>query len=142
MNAGSRPNPPNWVRWVLVFPAALGAGIVTNLGIKLLVATGSFIGLSNTGQYYLSQIIGGLAQPVAFVLAGAKVAPKHNFGVALVLTAFYAIVLTTVLTVGLGSTTNAAAMWAIAGASVLGVVATIVLSYRMHARGRAAAIPS
>jgi hypothetical protein len=117
-----------------VLPAALGAGVVTYFGIRALVVIGSLVGLSESGQYFVTQLTASVAQPVAFVLAGAKVAPERHFGVAVVLTVFYAIVSTTILAVAPASQASTAGTWVIGGASILGLVAAIVASYGIHAR--------
>lgn len=133
MSADRRSNTPKWVRWVLVAPAAWAAMVVTSLGVHALGAIGSSAGLPDPAPYFVSQIIGAVAQPLAFVLAGAKIAPNHHFAAAVVLTAFYAILMTMVFAVAFASGPDAEA-WVLAAASVVGIVVTLAVSYRILAR--------
>jgi hypothetical protein len=63
---------------------------LANFASQLLGAIASLIGLPGLGQYFLVQVTESIAQPIAFVLACAKVAPASRYRVALVLAFLYA----------------------------------------------------
>lgn len=129
MNAIQRSGTPTWLRWALVLPAAIAA----YLGIQVLVALGnSFTGLPDVVETFYSQFVNSVAGPVAFVLAGAYVAPKSRFGVALALTLLHAITTATVVTIALTTGRHSTPSWALVGACALGIVATIVACYLLY----------
>jgi cell division protein FtsW (lipid II flippase) len=130
MTEDTHSKTPDWVRWALVLPAALGAAMVVNFAGRLLVSIGSLAGLSETTQYFVRQITLSVVQPVVFMIAGAKVAPRHELRAAYVLTVFYAIVVAAVLIPPLASDVTAVGSWVFGGASILGIVAAVVVAHR------------
>jgi hypothetical protein len=81
-----------WLRWILVFPAAIGAGIGIQIGIILvsgIVDITWFGGLGGAHDAHLFQFLNTIACVWAFVFAGAKTAPSNRGATALCLTALF-----------------------------------------------------
>lgn len=119
----SKVNLPNWLRWVLVVPAAIGA----YCGIQIVVAIGN--SLTPIPEVFLNifcQFVNSVAGPYCLVWAGAKTAPSNNFVVAIVLTVIHAILNGVVVTLGIVSGAYSAGYiaWLILSC-ILGITATI-----------------
>lgn len=81
----------SWVKWILVLPAAIGAYV----GVQIVVAVSGEI----TGLWtLLTQFIGALVCPIAFVEAGAITAPAYRHITSICLTIVLAIYSTAVVT--------------------------------------------
>jgi hypothetical protein len=128
----TRPQFTSWTRWVLLFPAALAAATLANFASQLLGAIASLVGLPGLGQYFLVQVTESIAQPIAFVVAGAKVAPRSRYRVALVLALFYALVMVAIFV----ASPPSGSRWVIVATSVVGVCAAIGAAFRLRARDR------
>ena len=120
----AKVNFPNWLRWVLVVPATVGA----YCGIQIVVAIGnSFSPVPEIFINIFCQIVNSVAGPYCLVGAGAKTAPNNNFVVAIVLTVVHAIFNGVVVILGIISSMYGP--WYIAWlifAYILGITATIV----------------
>ena len=127
----TRTGMPDWLRWVLILPAAVGAYI----GVQVLVAiANSFTPLPEVVETAYSQIVNSVVGPLALVYVGAEVAPRHQLVAALVLTVLHAVASTTIVTAALVSGRHSQPAWVLIGASALGIVATVILCYHMTDR--------
>lgn len=120
----SKFNIPDWLRWVLVIPAAIGA----YFGIQIAVALGN--SFSPGPEIFINifcQIVNSVAGPYCLVWAGAKTAPSNRFVVAIILTVIHAIVNGVVVTLGIISNRFSVGyiVWIIF-VCLLGIAATIV----------------
>ena len=77
---------------------------------------------------------------LAFVLAGAKVAPKEHFIVALILTVLHAIAAAIIVTAELMSGRNHVPSWVLIGAGAIGVTATIFVCVMLYRDDKRAAM--
>ncbi len=127
--AVTRAGTPDWLRWVLILPAAAGAYI----GVQVLVAiANSFTPVPEVVETAYSQLVNSVLGPLAFVYVGAKVAPRHQFVAALVLTVLHAVANATIVTAALVSGRHSQPAWVLIGTSALGIVATLILCYQMR----------
>ncbi|MDA2916359.1 hypothetical protein MYX64_05885 [Nitrospinae bacterium AH_259_B05_G02_I21] len=116
---------PDWLRWVLVLPLAVGAWIGSQAIIMIL---GNFfsqgLGLWNLGIWVVT-VGAAVAAPYGFVWVGALAAPRYSFRVAVILTAIHALGAMTILVMVLGTKhLNAPVWWVITGNGV-GILATL-----------------
>jgi len=90
MSAMNRYNLPNWLRWILFFPASIVALAVA----YPIVIIGNML-LPFTGQSFLGQLFAILmaagVSGFAFVWTGAKTAPRNQLLVAIILLAIYSL---------------------------------------------------
>jgi hypothetical protein len=90
-----------WLRWLAVLPAAIGAYCVAQIVIIL----GGTIGAEMEGRIpmpdWVFQIINSIVPPICFIWAGAKTAPKYCHIVAIFLTVIFCIFTTGLLTYGI-----------------------------------------
>jgi uncharacterized membrane protein HdeD (DUF308 family) len=127
------PVKHGWWRWLLVLPGAIVAYIL--VVIPLAIATDAIDWLPETARNYLSQILHSAFGPWAFVYLGARIAPRHRFITALVLTILQALFLAITLTLGvaLGYTkAMRSPMWYLVACGVIGVIASIAASVSFH----------
>ncbi len=76
------------IRWMAVLPAALMGAFLVSFPVHwVAVALGSddLFNLSDEAVGNVEVVASGFFIPLAFVLAGARVAPKHHVGVAVAL---------------------------------------------------------
>ena len=109
-----------WLKWILVLPAAIGAYV----GVQLLVILGSLI--LGTGEL-ITQFVGAVLCPIAFVSAGSRVAPLYRLLTSVCLTvlvAIYSAVVTTWAFFGKVPYTKSDLTWFIV-CGVAGIVACI-----------------
>lgn len=89
-DAESNNRVENLLRWIMVLPAGLVSVILVSFPVHW-VALGTFKygslveGLSDDAVDNVERVIFVFFAPLVFVLAGAKVAPKHRMGVAIAL---------------------------------------------------------
>lgn len=89
-NAESDNRVENLFRWIMVLPAGLVCMILVSFPVHW-VALGTFKygslveGLSDEAVDNVERVIFMFFAPLVFVVAGAKVAPKHPMGVAIAL---------------------------------------------------------
>jgi len=117
---------PNWLRWILILPSAIGA----YFGIQIFVAIGnSFSPGPELLINIFCQLVNSVAGPYCLVLAGAKTAPSNRLVVAIILTVIHAITNGAIVTIGVISGNYSAGYiaWVIVGC-ILGLSATIVCS--------------
>lgn len=128
----SRPQRPvtDWLRWLAVLPAALGA----YFGIQLVIglARGLEDGFADRPDYK-SQLICSILGPYFLVWVGAKTAPRFRFVTALTLTVLHAIAAGSLVTIGIvQGLLQSGALWWLIICSVVGFVGTIVLCVQMR----------
>lgn len=75
--AGMNEQLKTTLRWIGVLPLAIIASIL----IQFVVAIGNYM-----APDWICKIINSIASSYVFVLSGAKIAPKHNFTTAIILT--------------------------------------------------------
>jgi hypothetical protein len=116
---------PDWLRWLLVLPAALGAWIGSQIFIMMLGNIMKYgLELWNLGIWVVT-VGAAVAAPYGFVWAGALAAPRYSFRVAVILTAIHALGAMTILVMVLGTEhLNAPVWWVITGNGV-GILATL-----------------
>jgi uncharacterized membrane protein HdeD (DUF308 family) len=78
------------------------------------------------------QFVNSIAGPYCLVWAGVKVAPKHAFIVAVVLTVLFAIANGVVLTMVIITGRYSDTLWWLIISSVLGIIATIYACVHFH----------
>ena len=89
---------PNWLRWIAVLPAALLATVLSTLLLHLVLyqtLTGS--GIVEPYPETPERILMPLVSAIAFIWAGAKVAPNHKVKAATVLFALWLFILGSVV---------------------------------------------
>lgn len=80
------------VRWLCVVPVALLAGLMGHMLTIAIVVQPVLSGLSREGTgRWLRHLIGGFLGGAAFVVAGARMAPRFRRATALVLAAGYIV---------------------------------------------------
>jgi uncharacterized membrane protein HdeD (DUF308 family) len=113
----------NWLRWVAVLPAAIGAyfGVQIVVGLAMVYANGL-----DDSPDYKSQLICSIVGPCSLVLAGAKTAPKFRFVTALTLTVLHAIYSGALVTLAMVRVaTQSASLWWLILSGVIGIIASI-----------------
>ncbi len=116
---------PDWLRWLLVLPVAVGAWIGSQVFIMMLGNIMKHgLELWNLGIWVVT-VGAAVAAPYGFVWAGALAAPRYSFRVAVILTALHALGATAILVVALGTEQiNAPVSWIITGNGI-GILATL-----------------
>ncbi len=120
----------DWLRWVAVLPAAIGAYFGVQIAVGLVMVFEN--GLDDSPDYK-SQFICSIVGPYFLVLAGSKTAPKFRFVTALTLTVLHAIysgALVTLLMVR-GVSQSVSPWWLILS-GVIGIIASIVACIQMR----------
>ncbi len=121
MNGGS----VTALRWVAVLPAAVAGYVVSGLAF--------WLGAEGTRDA-LFQLASFCISPAVFVFCGARVAPAHRFGTAIVLTIIWAITSTALFT--WSATARGYDDWLQTGRSltwaILGVISTLVTAFAIH----------
>lgn len=112
--------PPNWLRWILVLPAAVCAYFV-------LTMIGSIVDKLLPIPTFLLALYYSAMSPVAFVAAGVITAPSNKFVVALVLTVINAIYAAVIVTMAIIQQTGTVPLWWLVVCALIGIVATISL---------------
>lgn len=69
---------PNWVRWLLVVPAALAAFGVVQVLVAIILTLSPLQGLSPKLSDGAGQLVNSALGPYCFVLMGSLVAPSHR----------------------------------------------------------------
>jgi len=83
---------PNWIRWILLLPAAVLAYFLVQVAGGLASETWP---LSDSMQDFLSQIFNSVLGPWALVRAGSAIAPwRNSFTVAVLLSIAYGLLST------------------------------------------------
>jgi hypothetical protein len=120
---------PNWLRWVLVLPAA----IVSYFAIQIVIAImNSFTPFPESFENIFCQLINSVAGPYCFVVAGTMLAPKYNFIVSITLTVLYVIINTTILVIAIMNGSSTIPLWWLIITSILGIITTIYACARFH----------
>lgn len=121
---------PTWLRWVLVFPAALAS----YLGIQLLVGIQSeFLSFPDSVQDLWSQGVNSIAGPWAFVFSGARVAPSTRaFATGVTLAAIYITFTAAITALALLNPTPAGFTWWVGVSGVVGVVIVIATCFQLR----------
>jgi len=120
---------PDWLRWILVLPASLGA----YFGIQVIIAVAnSFAPVPESMINLWCKFINSIAGPAALVWVGAIIAPKHKFVVAITITVIHAILNAIVLTLAIISGRHSDPTWLLVGACIIGIVSTIVVCVMLH----------
>jgi hypothetical protein len=72
------------LRWLLVLPVAILAAYVAHfvIGMAAWLVLGSYASVQSTGIYYLRLLLFYAPKEAAFVIAGAKVAPRGHLATA------------------------------------------------------------
>jgi len=122
---------PDWLRWVLMLPAALIAYFAIQVGVGL---ASEMIPYPDSVQNLVSQFLNSVVGPWAFVYTGAKLAPQGRalyaaIGLAVLFGVFAGAI--TVMVLVIRPTTHSA--WWIAGTSVISL-AMVVASCLQVAR--------
>jgi uncharacterized membrane protein HdeD (DUF308 family) len=126
----SRTSLREWLRWIAVLPAALGAYI----GIQLVVGLVRSLetGVDDRPDYW-SQFISGIAGPYCLVLAGAKTAPRYRFVTALTLTVLHGFVNGSLVTLAIVlAWRQSASLWWLILCCAVGIIASIVACIQMR----------
>jgi hypothetical protein len=111
-----------WLRWIAVLPAAVGA----YFGIQVLVGLGSYF-TSGMDVDYLSQLICSIAGPYCLVWVGAKTAPRYRFVTALALAIVHAVANVLIVTLAVVfAKRDSTSIWWIVVCGIAGVTASIV----------------
>lgn len=79
---------PVWLRWLLVIPVAFGADLAAQSIYQVifrLIAIGAL-------RPYTDELIWRFFAPLFFIVSGVKMAPRHWFAVAFLLTGFKAVI--------------------------------------------------
>ncbi|MCX6907234.1 MAG: hypothetical protein NTY01_04235 [Verrucomicrobia bacterium] len=118
---------PDWLRWVLVLPAA----IVSFFGVQFAVAIGLsiFPFLSDSFVQFWNSIMGS----AFLVVGGAQTAPKHRFTVALTLSVIWTVFGGLVIAARIfipGHYSDA--FWWLCVCNFIGIVATVVVCVVYH----------
>ena len=127
--------PPGSFRWILVLPAAVGAYIAVHIVVIIgnLYLTGSF-------GVYFCQFVNSVCAPYAFVLAGAKTAPRHGFAAGIALAVILAVLMGGVIAVsliearmGVYTERHSDPLWWLVVSSVIGIAVAIAACIQLHA---------
>lgn len=135
----ARPRPiasdtvRNWLRWVAVLPAAIGAYIAVQIAVGVVMV---FENGLDDGPDYKSQLICSIVGPYFLVLAGAKTAPRFRLVTALTLTVLHAAFsCCLIMLVIMSGRSQAASLWWLILSSVIGITASIIACIQMRKEG-------
>jgi hypothetical protein len=110
--------PPNWLRWILILPAAICAylilAIIGSIVYKLLPIPAFLVTL-----YY------SVMSPIAFVATGVVTAPSNKFATAISLTIINAIFAAVIVTLAVIRQSGTVPIWWLVVCMLIGIVATI-----------------
>lgn len=117
---------PNWLRWIAVLPAALLAVVVSAFPLHFVLyqtLTGSGIvePYPETPERVLLPLVGAMA----FIWAGARVAPNHKVKVATVLFALWLLILGSAVVLVLSGADIGGLQFKLEGGGLAPVVALI-----------------
>ena len=87
---------PDWLRWILVIPAAIGAYAASQVVIGLLSLVSDFFW--STGSARWTQLMNSAAGPAAFVWYGSRVAPRYRFSTSICLAVLLSMAVTAFVT--------------------------------------------
>ena len=125
---------PEWVRWILVLPAA----IVGYVAVQFFVAIGNSVG---PGPEWLTdywcQFVNSIAGPCCFVWVGVRIAPRYSFIVSVVLTVLFSIVTAVLVTMAIMIGRHSPPVWWLITSTVLGIIATIYMCAHFHQEDKA-----
>ena len=116
---------PDWLRWVLVLPVAVGAWVGAQISIMAIGNVFYPMGLWNLATWFVKIATIAVA-PYGLVWAGAQTAPRHSFTVAIVLTVVHAIFATAILVLAIDVERLTAPLWWIITGYIVGAAVTIV----------------
>lgn len=121
------------LRWALVIPAAVGAYFGVQIAIALVNGLQDFFW--STGSDRWTQLVNSIAGPCAFVWYGARTAPKFRAVVAACLAALITEIMVILFAfVCWCQTEKGFEFWWLAGALVVGVIASVVSAAAVHDR--------
>ena len=115
---------PNWLRWILVLPGAVGA----YLGVGLLVGLSSEeLPLPDAIQDWYSQAMNSVVGPWVLVYAGARIAPRgRRFVTSVVLAVLFGVLTGAIAPLGLLLEHRSHPYWWFAVSAIAGIVTVIV----------------
>ena len=139
---GSKVMLPQWLRWILVLPAAIGA----YAGIQIVVIVGNtFCPGPQVFIQYFCQFVNSVAAPYCFVLAGARTAPRYRLVAAIALVVVLAVLYGSVTTLavvqgrmGVYDQLHSDPLWWVITSSIIGIVASGAACLHVY---RAQAVP-
>lgn len=126
---------PDWSRWALVLPAAVGAWVGAQIFITVIANFFYPMGYWNFATW-LVKTATIVAAPYCFVWAGAKTAPRRSFAVAVALAVVHAIAATTVLLLAVKAEGGGAPIWWVITGYMVGISATIAACVRLRRGGK------
>ena len=123
---------PNWLRWVLILPAAL----VSYVGIQILVGLSSEnLPLPDKFQDWYSQAANSVAGAWAFIYAGALTAPRgRQFPTGVALAVLFGVVTGSVLTLAASARELSHPLWWIALTALASLVTCIAACVQLRRR--------
>ena len=115
-------NIPNYLRWILIFPAAVAAFI----GVQLIIAVvNSFTPLPEKLINIFCQFANSIAGPFVFVLVGARIAPSYKYYTSVSLTVIYTLFSAIIAYRAIQSQESADPLWWLITSIILGLLAAI-----------------
>jgi DNA-directed RNA polymerase subunit RPC12/RpoP len=130
---------PDWLRWILVLPASIGAYWAIQFLIILLSLLSPSEGFIEPRSTYI-QFINSIAGPVCFILTGAKIAPKYQFIVALCLTVLHTAIIAGLVSVAVfADIYNGSKFWLVL-TSVVGILATVICTAFLYKQNESSLI--
>lgn len=114
------------LRWGAILPAAIGAF----WGIELIFILGGTLGAEMEGRApmpnWVFQLFNSIISPIAFVWAGAKVAPKYRSIVAICLTVLISAFIASVTSIAILKGVRSYPLWWVIVTSVVSIISATV----------------
>jgi hypothetical protein len=114
-----------WIRWIAILPAAIGA----YCGIQALIIFACWLNELELGRPLMSenvcQLVNNVAASVAFVWLGSKTAPRYHFFVGVILAVGFTAFVSTITTIGVTNKMYGSPAWLII-TTVISIVAALI----------------
>ena len=129
---------PNWLRWILVLPASLGAYV----GIQVLVGLSSeLIALpwflpadwKDAAQNWWSQGLNSIVGPIALIYAGVLTSPRgHRFHTGIALAVLFGVIVGGISALSLFSTELSHPRWWLLTTTAASIITVVMVCIRIQ----------
>jgi len=113
-----------WLRWIAILPAAIGAYLGLQVLIIFISALSELYGKHLPDIFY--QFINSIASAVAFVWAGAKAAPKYHYIVAICLTVIISIFMASITSIAILKDIHSYPLWWLIVTNIVSIISAII----------------
>ncbi len=138
---------PDWLRWILILPASLGAffGIQVLVGLSSeLIALPWFLPVDwkDVAQNWWSQGLNSVVGPIALIYAGVLTSPRsHRFHTGIALAVLFGVIMGGISALSLFSTQLSYPRWWLLTTAAASIITVVVVCIRIQ-RTEGSNVPS